>query len=110
MTRKRKIQLGLAGVAAAFATFLLAAGLWNFIVLTFYLVIHDPLFPGTISWDAKNAYLKCPSAIANPRQWPARPAAACEAMYLCVNEGALSAAQIKALDDRIRSTPGCEKP
>ena len=68
----------------------------DFIALLFFVGFQN-LFPSTISWDAKNAFVKCSGAIADPRGWPATPAGACEAMYLCVNEAPLTERQRKAL-------------
>ena len=82
----------------------------NFIGLLLYVGVFQGLFPATISWDAKNAYLKCDGAIADPRGWPVPPAAACEAMYLCANEAVLSKQQRKMLYAQIRRTPGCQEP
>jgi hypothetical protein len=85
-------------------------GASNFVLLFLYVGIHDSWFPETISWDAKNAWLKCPGAIAHPRQWPPAPDQACSAMELCLAEGALSDAEIESLNRQIRMTPRCEKP
>lgn len=81
----------------------------NLVGLFLYVGFQD-LFPSTISWDAKNAFVKCPGAIADPRGWPASPAGACEAMYLCANEAPLSEQQRKALYAQIHRTPGCQEP
>ncbi len=111
MTRRQKI---LCGIVVAFAVVLGAImvmpGAPDFVLLSAYVTVHNFMFPETISWDAKNAYLKCPGAILDPRQWPAPTHDACEAMYLCVNEGALGPNQMKALYTRIRNTSGCQKP
>jgi hypothetical protein len=82
----------------------------NLLGLFLYVGIVQSLFPGTISWDAKNAYAKCGGAIADPRIWPASPTQACRAMHLCANEAVLSARQRQALYDRIGKTPGCQEP
>ena len=75
-----------------------------------YFGIYQGLFPSTISWDAKNAYLKCFGAIADPRTWPAQPNAACEAMWLCANEAVLTPAQHDRLYSQIHRTLGCQEP
>jgi hypothetical protein len=82
----------------------------NLVGLFLYVGVFQSLFPSTISWDAKNAYVKCYGAIAHPQTWPARPAAACEAMWLCANEAVLSAQQHRALYAQISRTPGCQEP
>jgi hypothetical protein len=43
-------------------------------------------------------------------QWPPEPAAACEAMWMCANEAALTGSETKALYAQIRNTPGCQEP
>ena len=98
-----------AAVAIAGAA-ILASPIPSIVGLIAYVGIYQGLFPSTISWDAKNAYLKCPGAIADPRTWPPTPNAACEAMYLCANEAVLSESQMKALYAQIRKTPGCQEP
>ncbi len=71
MTRRQKI---LCGIVVAFAVVLGAImvmpGAPDFVLLSAYVTVHNFMFPETISWDAKNAYLKCPGAILDPRQWP----------------------------------------
>jgi hypothetical protein len=57
-----------------------------------------------------DAWVKCPYAVADPTLWPPLPGDGCEAMYLCVNEGALSESQMRILRGMIRKTPGCRKP
>jgi hypothetical protein len=109
MGLKRKILWGLGSVAAVVAVILWVTGLGHFIVFLIAIVISHVFFPTVISWDAHDAWVKCPYAIAEPRQWPATPRAACEAMYLCVNEGALSDSQMHILYGQIRNTPGCQK-
>lgn len=110
MTRKRKILSGLGAAAAAVVALLWATGLGHFIVLLIAIFISQVFYPTAISWDAHDAWVKCPYAIADPRLWPKSPAGACAAMYLCVNEGALTENQMKTLYDQIRGTPGCQKP
>jgi hypothetical protein len=106
MSRKRLLWLLIAICAAL--VWLSPVG--DFIGLLLYVGVVQGLFRSTISWDAKNAYLKCDGAIADPRQWPPPPAAACQAMYLCANEAVLSARQHRALYAQIRRTPGCREP
>jgi len=96
--------------AAVCAALILASPIPGFVGLILYVGIYQGLFPSTISWDAKNAYLKCSGAIADPRIWPAAPSEACEAMYLCANEAPLSGSQRDALYDQIRKVPGCQEP
>jgi hypothetical protein len=107
MTVKRIVGWSLALLAVVFA---LVPGVSNLAALFLYVGVYESLFPSTISWDAKNAFAKCPGAIADPKTWPPTPAAACEAMYLCVNEAPLSDSQMKTLYDQIRKTPGCQEP
>jgi hypothetical protein len=110
MTFRRKILCGLLSViAVVIGVIVVLPGASN-LALLFLDVGHDSLWPDTISWDAKNAWLKCPGAIADPRKWPSAAPDACNVEYMCVNEGALSKGQIEALDDQIRNTPGCQKP
>ncbi|MGA7786736.1 MAG: hypothetical protein WCA56_01090 [Xanthobacteraceae bacterium] len=110
MTLRRKILYSLmAAFAIMIGAIVILPGASNFVLL-FLDASHDSLWPDTISWDAKNAWLKCPGAIADPRKWPSAPPDACNVEYMCLNEGALSKGQIEALDDQIRNTPGCQKP
>lgn len=107
MSRKRTAAL----IAVAFVGVLVAASpLLGFVALLLYVGVYQGLFPSTISWDAKNAYLKCYGAIDDPRQWPPGANAACAAMYLCANEAALSDTQHQKLYDQIHRTPGCQEP
>ena len=111
MTAKRIAVWTFAVVAVGLGVAVVTSGAADFVLFLLYIGIHDTLFPETISWDAKNAFLKCPAAIADPRLWPPAPDAACNAMFMCVNEAApLSDSQKKALRDRIRRTPGCQAP
>jgi hypothetical protein len=64
------------------------------------------VFPSTISWDAKDAFAKCSSAVANA-DWPKAPAQACAAMHLCANEAVLSEEERRRLAEMIRKTEGC---
>jgi hypothetical protein len=82
----------------------------NFIGLLLYVGVFQNLFPATIWWDAKNADSKCYGAIADPRGWPASPAAACQAMHMCANEASLSERQHTALYEQISKMPGCQEP
>jgi hypothetical protein len=110
MTRKCAVWAVGIAVAGVLAGLLWLSGASQFALLLLSIGVYDRMFPERISWDAKNAWLKCPAAIADEGQWPATPRDACEAMYLCVNEGALSAQQMQALRDQIRKTPGCQTP
>ncbi len=111
MTLRRRIVFAIAaGLAALAGAVLLLPGAFDYVSLVAYVLFYESRHPEAISWDAKNAYLKCPGAILDPRQWPAAAQDACAAMYLCANEGALSPNQMKTLYDRIRNTPGCQKP
>ena len=107
MSRTRTAVL----IAVAIVCWLVALSpLPNFVGLLLYVGIYQGLFPSTISWDAKNAYIKCYGAIAHPRTWPADPRAACEAMWLCANEAVLSDEQHRKLYSQISGTPGCQEP
>ena len=66
--------------------------------------------PSTISWEAKDAWVKCEGAIAGTVAWPATPAAACAAMHLCANEAALGAHQRASLKTAARRLPDCDEP
>jgi hypothetical protein len=110
MTRKRKLLWASGSVAAAIVAFLLATGGGNLILLFIALFVQSALFPSTISWDSHAAATKCPGAIAHTEQWPPGPAAACEAMWMCANEAALTDSERKALYAQIRNTPGCQEP
>jgi len=72
--------------------------------------IFRALFPSTINWGDKDAFMKCSGAIADPSTWPHAPNYACLAMHLCANEAVLSEDQTKALYEQIRKTPGCQDP
>ena len=107
MTRKRALIWIALAVCAALV---LASPIPSIVGFILYVGIFQTLFPSTISWDAKNAYVKCNGAIADPRIWPASPNAACGAMYLCVNEAPLSDQERTRLYEQIRKTPGCQEP
>jgi hypothetical protein len=88
----------------------LASGLPSLVATVFYAGIAQSLFPSSVSWDGHGAYVKCDGAIADTARWPSTPAAACQAMHMCVNEATLSASQHQALAETMRKTPGCEAP
>jgi hypothetical protein len=75
-----------------------------------YVGIFRALFPSTINWGHKDAFMKSSGAIADPSTWPHAPNYACLAMHLCANEAVLSENQTKALYEQIRKTPGCQDP
>lgn len=97
MGSRDTILIGMAAVGCALAGYTLAP-------LIFF--ASQSLFPATVSWDAKNAFIKCEGAIAR-REWPGEPRAACAAMHLCANEATLSEPQMTALRAMARITPGC---
>jgi hypothetical protein len=68
------------------------------------------LRPSTVSWDAKNAWVKCEGAIAGKVDWPSAPAAACAAMHLCANEATLAPDQHTSLVAAARRLPDCGDP
>jgi hypothetical protein len=105
MSRRRIACAGLAAVIIAAGTIMLAPGATAFVAL--YLnAAWRAVFPSTISWDAKDAFAKCSSAIATA-DWPKVPAQACAAMHLCANEAVLSERERRTLDEAIRKTEGC---
>ncbi len=111
MTLRRKIVFAIVvGLAALSGAVVLLPGAWDYLALVAYVVLYESRHPEAASWDAKNAFLKCPAAIADRRLWPPPPDAACAAIHLCANEGALSPNQIEALYAQIDSMPGCQKP
>lgn len=73
-------------------------------------VTFEAFFPETISWDAKNAWVKCEGAIAGSVSWPAQPGQACAAMHLCANEATLTSEQYAALVAKTRDVPRCGEP
>jgi hypothetical protein len=75
-----------------------------------YVGIFRALFPSTINWGHKDAFMKSSGAIADPSTWPHAPNYACQAMHLRANEAVLSENQTKALYEQIRKTPGCQDP
>ena len=108
MGRRRTVLLSAAIAAALAVAFTLAIGATGFVSMFGFWIVRA-VFPSTISWDAKDAYAKCDSAIANA-DWPKAPAHACAAMHLCANEAVLSEPQTKALYEAIRGTAGCQEP
>ena len=104
MSRRRTVLLS----AAAAVAFALAIGATGFVSMFGFWIVRAA-FPSAISWDAKDAYAKCESAIANA-DWPKAPASACAAMHLCANEAVLSEPQTKALYAVTRRTAGCQGP
>jgi len=70
----------------------------------------EEFYPATISWEGKTAWKRCDSAIAGQTSWPQSSQAACEAMFLCVNEAPLSDPQKQRLSQLIHDTPGCPEP
>jgi hypothetical protein len=109
MTRKRAVWAVGIAVIGFLAGLLWLSGASQFALLLLSIGVYDRMFPQRISWDAKNAWLKCPAAIADEGQWPATPRDACEAMYLCVNEGALSELKMQTLFQQISKTRGATR-
>jgi hypothetical protein len=106
MIAKRALWIMMAAVAiAAIGLIFVSPFPW----LMLRLVMED-VHPAMISWDGKTAWKRCESAIAGQTSWPARPTAACAAMYLCVNEAPLSEPQRQQLSAAMRATPGCQDP
>src|SRR6266567_7983739 len=95
MSRRRTVVLNLAAAVALAVAFALAIGATGLVSMFGFWIVRA-VFPSTISWDAKDAYAKCESAIANA-DWPKAPAHACAAMHLCANEAVLSQPQTNAL-------------
>ena len=108
MSRRRTVLLSAVAAAALAVAFAAAIGATGFLGVLGFSVFRA-VFPSTISWDAKDAYAKCESAIANT-DWPKAPGHACAAMHLCANEAVLSEPQTKALYGAIRKTQGCQEP
>ncbi len=108
MSRRRTVLLNLAAAVALAVAFALAIGATGFVSM-FGFWIFRAVFPSMISWNEKDAYAKCESAIANA-EWPKAPAHACAAMHMCSNEAVLSEAQTKALYEAIGKTEGCQAP
>lgn len=73
-------------------------------------ITFEAFWPETISWDAKNAWVKCEGAITGSVSWPAQPGLACAAMHLCANEATLSPEQYAALVAKTRDLPQCGEP
>ena len=108
MSRKRTILLSAAAAIALAVAFAVAIGATGFVSVLGFSVFRA-VFPSTISWNEKDAYAKCESAIADA-DWPKAAAHACAAMHLCANEAVLSEPQTKALYQAIRRTDGCQEP
>jgi hypothetical protein len=96
------LALFLAGAVAIAVT-------WPVAVLYLYVAFSAPN-PSSISWDAKNAWLKCEGAVAGKVDWPAAPPAACAAMHLCAKQAALGVNQRETLKAAARRLPGCGEP
>jgi len=109
MTKRRAAYVLVAGLVvlsgALFVVPIVSRDAGLYLVGTFRM-----LFPSTIYWGDRDAFVKCPGAIADPRKWPPAANYACLAMHLCANEAPLSEAQRRALYDQIHRTPGCQEP
>jgi hypothetical protein len=105
----RKILFwSLGGIAALICLALIwMSSLPNFAAMLFFYGVFQPLFPSTIDWDDRTAWLKCEGAMADPRKWPPTPYGTCVAMHMCYNEAPLSEAQQKTLEEQMRKLPGC---
>lgn len=66
-----------------------------------------PVARSPADWERHDAYQFCDAAIAD---YPSTPAPPCEAMHMCVNEGALDDAEKTKLYDMIAKTPNCPAP
>jgi hypothetical protein len=108
MSRRRTVLLNLAAAVALAAALAVALGATGFVGMFGFWIVRA-MFPSTISWNEKDAYAKCESAIANA-DWPKAPANACAAMHMCSNEAVLSEPQTNALYAAIRRTEGCQEP
>jgi hypothetical protein len=108
MSRRRTVLLAAVAAIALAGAFAVALGATGFLGMLGFSVFRAA-FPSTISWNEKDAYAKCDSAIANA-DWPQAPAHACAAMHLCANEAVLSEPQTKTLYEAIRKTEGCQEP
>jgi len=100
----------LAAVVVLFGVLLVVPVFSSGVGFLLYVGIFRALFPSTINWGDKDAFMKCSGAIADPRKWPNAPNYACLAMHLCANEAVLSEDQTKAPYGQIRKTPGCQDP
>jgi hypothetical protein len=67
----------------------------------------EPRARNDADWGRHDAYQFCNAAIAD---YPQKPAPPCEAMHMCINEGALSAAETKKLYNMIAKAPNCPAP
>ena len=101
--------LVMAGAVAALVLGITIAATWPLSGLLAR-AVYESLFPETISWEAKNAYVKCDGAIAGHIAWPQDPALACSAMHLCSNEAQLTSEQDASLLAAIRDLPHCGDP
>jgi hypothetical protein len=75
-------------------------------VALFALVACEPEATRKEDWGRHDAYQFCNAAI---RHYPDKPAPPCEAISMCANEGALSDAERKKLDDMIAKEK-CPEP
>ncbi|MGO9543715.1 MAG: hypothetical protein ACLPPF_02845 [Rhodomicrobium sp.] len=107
-----KIAKGLiyAAAAAVILTAIAAVWFWPLLHLVADGIVTRTFYPERISWDGHMAWARCDSALAKRSAWPASPAAACEAMHMCINEAPLSGQQTELLLDAIRNTRGCQMP
>jgi len=102
----KKLVVGLVGglvLAGALAV------TWTVVGLFLHAALGS-LSPSSVSWEAKNAWVKCEGAIAGTVAWPATQAAACAAMHLCANEATLSAGQMASLKSAVGRLPDCGEP
>jgi len=105
--RSKGKRIAIAAAVIVGGALVLTTGLSNLVATFIYAGVYQSLFPATVSWESHGAYVKCVGAIADAAQWPATPAAACQAMHLCANEASLSAGQTRALEERMRKTARC---
>ncbi len=94
------VLVGVLVLAAALMATLPIVGLFLHAVL-------GSLSPSAVSWEAKDAWVKCEGAIAGTVAWPAAPADACAAMHLCANEATLGPDQLASLKAAARRLPDC---
>ena len=97
------VLVGVLVLAAALAVTLPVVGLFLHAAL-------GSFNPSAISWEAKDAWVKCEGAIAGTVAWPTTPAAACAAMHLCANEATLGPDQLASLKSAARRLPDCGEP
>ena len=67
----------------------------------------EPRARTAADWGRHDAYQFCNAAIGD---YPTTPAPPCEAMHMCLNEGALSDAEKTKLTDMMARTNGCPAP